>query len=502
MNNTIPKTSIRKTLVLLVCYLGLISLFRLVVVSLGLPRSLIAYSIWPLLILPHIYSRKVVYTLLSVNLSLMILIMLEQGVIPNAIASIFSSGIMIAIISEITFRFRQKQQDLNSNLREATTQATKADEAKGMFLANMSHEIRTPISGIIGVTDMLRSEKLTERQMELLNIVADSSDVLLHIVNNILDYSKIEAGKLILTQEPISLDRLFSKVLRNFEIMAHAKGLELTSIIPDDLPESVIGDRYRFRQILTNLIANAIKYTEDGSVSLMVKQTQFDDSVEIEVTVTDTGIGIEKEKQSSLFSPFEQGDSSYKKSAEGTGLGLAITKVLTETMNGSISVISEKSVGSSFSVTIPFQLTLDLPENIQTNAPVESRSYLEDDKYNILIAEDNKVNQLYLVHFLEKEGYNITIAVNGQEAVDHIKSKQFDAILMDIQMPVLSGLDATSQIRAFEETTSRPYTPIFALTASVTEHDRNRILSAGIDHFCPKPVDMRALLASLKRVLT
>lgn len=504
----IPATGPGKTLIVLLLYFVLTNLYSLFIVFTGLPLSLIAFSVWPILIMPHIYSRRVTYLLIIMNSTQMFLAILFPGgqmltgltdIAKNGIFTVITGAVVSALISEVSFRFRIRHIRLTKELKRAKEKAEDAARAKSAFLANMSHEIRTPISGIIGVSDMLRNERLTPRQNELMDIINDSSDVLLHIVNNILDYSKIEAGKLVLADEPFSLERFFNKVIRNFELLATAKDLELMSNIPEDLPEVVVGDRYRFRQILTNLIANAIKYTNDGFVALNVVCKTSDKKAMLSVTVKDTGIGIPDSQLDSLFVPFEQGDSSYKKAAEGTGLGLAITKVLVEEMGGSISVSSHVNKSTSFTVQLTFPISFETQGYVEGDTPEKLPN---SESYNILLAEDNKVNQLYLTHFLDKEGYLVTVVENGKDALEYATSKRYDAILMDIQMPIMSGLEATDGIRKHEEKYALPRTPILALTASVTEHDRSRILDAGIDHFCPKPVDMRALMTTLQRALS
>ncbi len=501
----IKTTSLPVTILIVGAYLLFTMGLRIFAKSFDLPPSLAQLTIWLVLLTPFAFSRRVAYSMAFFNVLLSLTMIYKSQyshggpnvINPNAFLTTTVSGIMVAIIAEVTFRYRAHQIKLIAALQEARDRAERADLAKGSFLANMSHEIRTPISGIIGVIEMIRSENITPRQDELLAMAADSSDVLLNIVNNVLDYSKIEAGKLELANEPFNPSHLFEKVARNFALMAENKSIYFTSSIPDDLPEYVEGDRYRFRQILTNLISNAIKYTDSGAVSFTVTSKIVGESVSFTMAVSDTGMGIPKFAQEKLFTPFEQGDNSYRKSAQGTGLGLSITKFIIEKMNGDIMVQSHENEGSIFTIIIDFPLS-NHKESLENKHRVITNHAIQG---TLLLAEDNKVNQLYLVHFLEKAGFNIKLAENGAEAVELAKAQQFDAILMDIQMPIMSGIEATARIRSHEDDRSLARTPILALTASATEHDRATILSSGIDHFCPKPVDMRSLLSKLQKII-
>jgi len=495
----IGTTSIKITLLMMLLFLLLIGTIRVIIKIADLPPSLTSLTIWLVLLTPYAFSRRVTYSLVLMITSITdIMIYKSSGLNMNALITTTASGIMVAIMAEVGFRFRSRQLNMAKELREAREIAEKADQAKGSFLANMSHEIRTPISGIIGVIEMLQSENITTRQHDLLAMAADSSDVLLNIVNNILDYSKIEAGKLELANEPFIPDRLFEKVARNFSLMAENKGILFSSSIADDLPEYVEGDRYRLRQILTNLISNAIKYTDKGTVHFSVTAQKRASFTSFSISVSDTGLGIPESALQKLFTPFEQGDSSYRKSAQGTGLGLSITKYLVEMMHGDIAVESHEGKGSQFTVTIDLPM-VDAPE---TSEETRTQSIQAGLQGTVLLAEDNRVNQVYLVHFLEKAGFRVKLAENGVEAVNLAKKQRFDAILMDIQMPLMGGIEATSEIRNHEEIRSLGRTPIFALTASATEHDRSTILSSGIDHFFPKPLDMRSLLHKLQRVIS
>ena len=434
----ITPTSVKKTLLILVLYYLFMSITRVIIVTLGLHPSLASLTLWPTLLAAFFYSRKVSYSLLIMTEAVMIGSIIHFNPTDNTVAiqQTLFSAIMIAIISEVTFKTRIHQFTLNQELREAKEAADKAGQAKGIFLANMSHEIRTPISGIIGITQMFKSEKLSQEQNEMLSMIQDSSDVLLNLVNNILDYSKIEAGKLKLHEEAFSPYHFFEKVGKNCTILAESKGLSAVISVPDNLPNQVLGDRYRFRQILTNLISNATKFTEKGSVSLKVTSETIDNRLNLDIVVADTGCGIPEETQERLFQPFEQGDSSYQKSAEGTGLGLSIVKLLTTEMGGEISVFSRVGFGSEFRVLLSFPILPSTSEPIHVDTSLVTLNP-DDHVYcaepmNILLAEDNRVNQLYLTRFLEKAGFTITLVENGLDALNKAKAERFHAILMDI----------------------------------------------------------------------
>ncbi|MDA0799134.1 MAG: ATP-binding protein [Chloroflexi bacterium] len=390
--------------------------------------------------------------------------------------------------------------ELNGRLEDSlamaqrlTAEAQAANVAKREFLANMSHEIRTPMNGIIGMVDLLLQDELSEPQREDLNIVKESSDVLLHLLNDLLDVSKIEAEKLELELARFDLHATAENINALFTPKALEKGVSISCEFPTAMPVFRVGDEMRVRQILSNLVGNAVKFTHEGQIKISLLATPDPDVLHF--AVSDTGIGIPEEKHQFVFQAFTQADGSTSREFGGTGLGLNIAGQLTKMMGGEIWLESEAGAGTTF------HLTLRLPVADGAHQPTAETGAPADESPNqvhILLAEDNFVNQRVATRILEKAGHRVTVVEDGAQAVEFAK-QQPDLILMDLQMPILDGIEATRAIRQNEEE-SGGRAAIVAMTAHAMDSYRQQCLEAGMDGFLTKPIDANLLLAEIERL--
>lgn len=394
---------------------------------------------------------------------------------------------MIGIARDTTERHNDKLA-----LQQAKDDADAANVAKSMFLANMSHEIRTPLNGIIGMTDILMETGLSQEQIEFLQIIRLSGDNLLSIINDILDFSKIEAGKITLEKINFNLFEKIEETIKLLSFQAQKKGLYLNSSVNPEIPALINGDPLRTKQVLINLINNAIKFTSSGGVNCEIDLFELSASkVKLLFRVADTGLGITQEGKAKLFKSFSQTDASVTRKFGGTGLGLTISKRLVELMNGEIGVDSEVGKGSTFWFTAEFgrsELTLSIPElNIIEPATSFRKLY-------ILLAEDNPVNQRVAIYNLTKLGHKVDLAENGQEAIALGIANNYNILLMDIQMPVMDGIEATHAIRQWEKSNRQSrYLPIIALTADALKGNMENFLAEGMNGYLSKPFKMTDL---------
>ncbi len=389
-------------------------------------------------------------------------------------------------VEEMNHTLEQRVADRTVELRDLAVQAQAANRAKSEFLATISHEIRTPLNGVLGMVQILERGKLDDLQRGRVSVIRASAQMLLGILNDVLDISKIEAGALSLSSAPFELAPFGEGLRRLYEPLAQEKGLAFTLAVTDTEAQPRIGDEVRLRQILSNLISNALKFTDEGSIRVEIT-AHGDDVV---MSVHDTGVGIAPQDQAQVFDKFVQADGSHTRRAGGTGLGLAICRDLATLMKGEIDLISAPGVGSTFTL----RLTLPAAERREVR-PAPAAATPRGPK--VLIVDDNATNRMVLQSLLLDYGVAAQTAENGAEAVDAWADREWNAILMDISMPVMNGLEATLAIRERERETGRGHTPIIAVTASALSHETEAYLAAGMDAVVAKPVDADTLMAIL-----
>jgi PAS domain S-box-containing protein len=381
-----------------------------------------------------------------------------------------------------------EQKKAEAAMIDAVEKVRAANLAKSQFLANMSHEIRTPMNGMLGMLQLLEMTPLSDEQKEFIHISRTSADSLLALINDILDYSKIEAGKLSLEKIPFSLNEIVNDIMDLFHPAILKKGLALEFHKEPAVPDLLIGDPYRLKQVLSNLIGNSVKFTQKGRIDVYIKSIGNRDNhmTELEFTVVDTGVGIPEDKIDVLFKSFSQVDGSDTRKYGGSGLGLAISKNLAELMDGDIRVESKPGEGSSFHFTCILKRVVTEKAVIVPVMEKLSIPQTEQD-INLLLADDDEVSCLFVTLLASRKGWKVTVAKNGKEAIDLFRTLPFDAVLMDVQMPGINGFEVTGVIRMMESKTHQN-TPIVAVTAKALKGDREKCLDAGMDDYLSKPL--------------
>lgn len=418
--------------------------------------------------------------------------------ITNILTSIIASGVLIMLVFLIiVYREVKHNNKLRHALMEEKKSTEKLAKAKEEFLANMSHEIRTPMNVIVGFSEQLLKTELASDQQKLLFNIRRSSNHLISIINEILDYSKMESGGIVLEQIPFSVCDILDEVYESFKNTAEKKGLALHFNCAGDVAKKVVGDPVRLKQILLNLVANAIKFTEQGAVTFSVKVASAEAKKQtLQFEVSDTGIGISEENLNTIFDQFTQADSSVTRKFGGTGLGLTISKKLVELQQGTINVTSTPGKGSAFTFTIVYQLPVE-----GTGISEEATNLLFTNKQQVsgkrvLIVDDDEMNKMLAQHILESYGMLTAVADNGKEAFGKIMQESFDLILMDLHMPEMGGLEVTAMIRKKTITT-----PVIAVTGNVMKGERDKCIVAGMNDYISKPYDEKELMRKITKLL-
>lgn len=390
---------------------------------------------------------------------------------------------VVSVITDIT-----EKKKAQADLLEAKSAAELATKAKAEFLSNMSHEIRTPMNAVIGLTELLLQDQKPELNKQYLESIKYSADNLLVIINDILDFSKIESGKITFEKIGFSIRKVVDEVLKTFSFKVEEKGLTLRTAINDNVPDVLLGDPFKLNQMLLNLTSNAVKFTQVGSIEVGAKVIKIEgDLCELDIWVRDTGIGIPDDKLEAIFESFTQAYTDTTRLFGGTGLGLAITRNLAILQHGEVAVASEYGKGSIFTITLPYQISqakTPISQNTVINETVKDFTGLK-----FLLVEDNKMNQFVAKQILQKWHAEVTLADNGQHALDLLQHNEYDLVFMDLQMPLMGGFEATANIRSGAAGERNLYIPIVALSSDAFQDTKLRVVESGMNGFITKPIN-------------
>lgn len=423
----------------------------------------------------------------------------------QALTLAFEATLVLFLLAASTFVFRSAQltaetrlyhtvNQLEKEVHERTlaeNEARRSEQAKASFLAAMSHELRTPLNGVIGASQLLKEGELPSKKKELVDVVLQSSETLLELINNVLDLSRLDSHSIELERVAVDIDELVRSTLAPLAFQAREKGVNFSLVIEEDIPEFISGDPTRLRQIVLNLVGNAVKFTNSGEIQVIL-----DTALErLRFRVIDSGVGISSQAQASLFEPYVQADKTTMRKFGGSGLGLTIVKQLVSAMGGKIAVSSVPGRGSTFTVFLPLESAA-----AETMTPTTTRADIRLSALSIVVADDNAVNRMVLSRLLEADGHAVVTLSNGREVLDYLPNHSVDLIMMDLQMPVMDGVTAVRRIRAMQG--SRSTIPIVAVTANVVHEDPDELLRSGMTGFLSKPFRQEELREVLMKAMS
>lgn len=414
---------------------------------------------------------------------------------------LFEDGMKKPVKIVTSFTDITESKNYSEKLQNLAQMAEDANQSKSAFLANVSHEIRTPLNGVVGIADALSRTNLDAKQLEMVELIRSAGKTLGLLLNDVLDLSKIEAGRLNLESLPIDIKDVISSAALLVKFQADAKNIGFELLFNDNLHQYYYGDMVRIRQIVTNLAANAVKFTSHGKVTISIEPIEtvngFDKGYGIKIIVKDTGIGIKKDDLENLFSRYTQADNTITRKFGGTGLGLSISKDLLDLMGGNITVDSQAGIGSTFTAQIPLKPCM--PEDMQSNNPqiMQSPNHAN---YSVLLAEDHAVNQKVFGIITEPFGFNTIVVSNGRDALEEFKKRKFDLVFMDIKMPIMDGIDATKAIREYEALNNSGHTPLVMLSANTETTHADVAKDAGADYFLGKPIEIQSVIELLRQI--